>query len=348
MIESKHGDLLKADAEALINTVNTVGIMGKGIALQFRQAFPANYDAYRAACKRGEVELGKMFVVPTNSLTPPQWIINFPTKADWRSKSRMEDIEAGLSDLIAVIRELEIRSVAVPPLGCGNGGLDWSEVRPRIEAAFAELPDVQILLYAPEGAPEVDTMPVATKRPNMTQFRAALLGALERYALPGYRLTLLEIQKLAYFLQAAGQPLKLEFGKDKYGPYAEKLNHVLQNMEGHHLRGYGDRSRNASIHLLADASAEAAEVIAADTEMQKRLQRVADLIEGFETPHGLELLATVHWVALSNPAAAANPDQAIADVHAWNQRKRETFPPKHIAIAWRRLQSHHWFELNTE
>src|SRR5690349_8544281 len=125
MIEHKAGDLLRADVEALVNTVNTVGIMGKGVALQFRQAYPDNYAAYRKACTHGEVQIGKMFVFATGYLTNPRLIINFPTKRDWRSKSRLEDIEAGLIDLVAVVRSERITSIAIPPLGCGNGGLQW-------------------------------------------------------------------------------------------------------------------------------------------------------------------------------------------------------------------------------
>src|SRR5260370_31381484 len=211
MIYKAEGDLLSTDAEALVNTVNTVGVMGKGIALQFKQAFPDNYSAYEAACKRGEVELGRMFVFHRNGLHNPGIIINFPTKKHWRGKSKIEDIESGLRDLINVVKVENIHSIAVPPLGCGNGGLKWSLVRPRIEQAFAEVPEVAVQLFHPEGAPRAEEMKVATKRPAMTPGRAVILGLLSRYALPGYRLTLLEIQKLAYFLQEAVQLLHLDF-----------------------------------------------------------------------------------------------------------------------------------------
>jgi O-acetyl-ADP-ribose deacetylase (regulator of RNase III) len=142
MIEEAKGNLLEADAEALVNTVNTVGHMGKGIALQFKQAYPENFLAYARAVKRGEVRAGRMFVVPTGFVTNPRYIINFPTKRHWRGRSRIEDIEAGLEALVGEIRRLGIRSIAVPPLGCGNGGLDWRDVEPRIKRALAELPDV--------------------------------------------------------------------------------------------------------------------------------------------------------------------------------------------------------------
>ena len=151
MIQPTEGNLLKAPAEALVNIVNTEGVMGKGIALQFRQAYPGMFKAYVDACKRGQVQLGRMDVHDLGGLAEgPRWIINFPTKGHWRASSRLVDIDAGLDDLIATVRRLGIRSIAVPPLGCGHGGLDWAQVRPRIEQAFARVPEVSVRLYAPE------------------------------------------------------------------------------------------------------------------------------------------------------------------------------------------------------
>ena len=139
MIRFTTGDILAEDAEALVNTVNCVGVMGRGIALQFKKAFPENFRVYAAACRRGEVQPGRMFVFETGALTNPRYIINFPTKRHWRGNSRIEDIDAGLKDLATVIRQRDIRSIAVPPLGAGLGGLEWSEVRPRIERDVARL-----------------------------------------------------------------------------------------------------------------------------------------------------------------------------------------------------------------
>ncbi len=342
MIYKAEGDLLGTDAEALVNTVNTVGVMGKGIALQFKQAFPDNYAAYAAACKRGDVEPGKMFVYH-RSTGNPRIIINFPTKKHWKGKSKIGDIESGLRALIEVVKKEGIRSIAVPPLGCGNGGLDWSLVRPRIEQAFIEVPDVTVQLFHPEGAPAADEMRIATKCPAMTPGRAVILGLLSRYALPGYRLTLLEIQKLAYFLQEAGQSLKFDFQKQRYGPYAENLHFVLQRMEGHFVRGYGDRSRDVSLELKPEAVREAEEFLVGEADTFARLARVSKLIEGYETPYGLELLSTVHWVAVhEDPAAKTDPKNAVSGVLSWNEHKRKTFTPERIIAAWRRLQTESW------
>jgi O-acetyl-ADP-ribose deacetylase (regulator of RNase III) len=348
MIECVKGNLLEADAEALVNTVNTVGVMGKGIALQFRQAFPENYEAYRKACEHDEVQPGKMFVVPTGKLTNPRYIINFPTKRHWKGKTKIEDVESGLVALIETVKQYDIKSIAVPPLGCGNGGLRWQQVRPLIEKAFAELPDVCVLLYEPTGAPEAEKMKTATKRPNMTAGRAVLLSLLENYLLPGYRLSMLEVQKLAYFLQAAGQPLKLEYTKNKFGPYTETLHHVLQKMEGHFIKGYGDRSQRAatqSIHLMPEALNEAEAFLNNDAETLRRLEYVSRLIEGYEFPYGLELLATVHWVVTKeNETAKADVGEAIKAVHAWSVRKEKMFSKEHLELAWKRLRDNGWFQ----
>ena len=157
MIELKTGDLLTTDAEALINTVNTVGVMGKGIALQFKKAFPENYESYKKACNEGRVKPGHMFIFDRQSLTNPHYIINFPTKRHWKGKSKVEDIKSGLASLVEDVKNLGIKSVAVPPLGCGLGGLRWSQVYALMKEAFANAPDVQWMVFEPSGAPTPKT-----------------------------------------------------------------------------------------------------------------------------------------------------------------------------------------------
>ena len=181
MIRFTAGNILDAEAEALVNTVNCVGIMGRGIALQFKQAFPENFSAYEAACRRKAVEPGRMFVFDTGELTFPRYIINFPTKRHWRGKSRMEDIDSGLIALVEEIRARGIRTIAVPPLGSGLGGLDWSEVRPRIEAALRDLPGVEASVYEPGGAPPDSRPNRSTAVPKMTAGRAALVSLMSQY-----------------------------------------------------------------------------------------------------------------------------------------------------------------------
>ena len=345
MIEHTQGNLLSADAQALVNTVNCVGYMGKGIALQFKQAFPDNFKAYQRACKAEEVQPGRMFVFETGGLVNPRYIINFPTKRHWRGNSRMVDLESGLADLVAAVQRLGIRSIAIPPLGSGLGGLDWQQVKPRIEAAFADLPDVHVLLYEPKGAPEASRMPVGTRRPHLTVPRALFISLMERYAALDYRQTLLEIQKLAYFLQQAGEALRLRYEKGVYGPYAHNLNKVLETLEGHYTRGLGDSQKpDTEIILLPGATEEAEKFLTEHEDSRARLDQVARLIAGFETPYGMELLSSVHWVVTSDGTAADAPEETVEAIHAWNDRKRRMFQPKHIEVAWRRLKEQGWLD----
>jgi O-acetyl-ADP-ribose deacetylase (regulator of RNase III) len=343
MIERAAGNLLLAEAEALVNTVNCEGFMGKGIALQFKQAFPDNFKVYQKACKAGEVTPGSMLIVEPSELVRPKYIINFPTKRQWREKSRLEDIESGLAALIADVLRLGIKSIAVPPLGCGNGGLDWEVVRPLIEKAFEPLPDVRVLLYEPSGSPPADTMPVRTERPNMTPGRALLIKLIEQYSTLAYRKTLLEIQKLAYFLQVSGEDLRLKYVAHHYGPYAHNLGKVLERIEGHFLRGYGDSLKpDVELELLPGAVEEADAFLADKKESLDRLKRVAELIEGFETPYGMELLSSVHWVATQGSKPAKSGEEAVGAIQGWNARKKKLFKPEHVRIAWRRLEETKW------
>ncbi len=343
MIEITHGDILTANTEALVNTVNCVGVMGRGIALQFRKAFPENFKVYQAACEREEVRPGKMLVFETGLLTGPRSIINFPTKRHWRGKSQMQDIEAGLPALIDEIKKRGIRSVAVPPLGCGLGGLDWSKVRPKIVHAFEKLPDVQVLLFEPSGAPKAEEMVKERRAPGMTPGRAVLVELMSRYlaAVMDPFITLLEIHKLMYFMQEAGEELRLKYEKAPYGPYAKNLRHVLSLVEGHFITGYGDAedSPDKPIALLPGVTASASAFIESHPETQARFDRVARLIRGFETPFGMELLATVHWVCTRE--GAKSEDETVERTYAWSERKKG-FDRRQIALARDLLTAQGW------
>ncbi|HJT77741.1 MAG TPA: macro domain-containing protein [Gemmataceae bacterium] len=346
MIRRVRGNLLEADVEALVNTVNTVGVMGRGVALQFKHAYPANYAEYRAACEAGEVEPGKMLVVEVNPLYNPRYIINFPTKRHWKGKSRLEDIESGLTALAGDIRRLGIKSVAVPPLGCGLGGLDWRQVFPRIEAALGHLPGVEVLVYEPEGAPAAAAMPNRTPRPRMTAGRASLLALMHGYLEPlmDDAVTLLEAHKLMYFMQEAGEPLRLDFVQGIYGPYATNLHHVFEKVEGHFLVGFGDgrEAPGKTLELKAEAVRAAEAFLANRTPTRNRLARVLRLIEGFETPYGMELLASVHWVATHVEKARIDVEAAREGVAAWSERKQKLFTAEHVKVAWEHLQQDRW------
>jgi len=254
----------------------------------------------------------------------------------------------GLRSLVEEIRRLGISSVALPPLGCGLGGLSWRDVKPIIERAFAALPDMRVILFEPIGAPDAKSMPVRTKRPKMTIARALLIRLIHQYAQLAYRLTLLEVQKMAYFLQEAGEPLRLRYEPGLLGPYAHNLNKVLEIMEGHFIRGYGDSQKpDVEIELLPGAIEESDGSVSNSEASLSRLKRVAKLIEGFETPYGLELLSSVHWVAVHGMDEVSNPEDAVRAVHKWNERKRKMFKPEHLHIAWERLAEQGWLGSST-
>ncbi len=344
MIELKRGDILKADVEAIVNTVNCMGAMGRGIALQFKKTFPDNFKYYEAACKQGLVQPGVMCIYDTGNLVHPRYIINFPTKRHWKGKSQMEDIESGLVALVAEVKNKGIKSIAIPPLGCGLGGLAWSEVLPRIEAAFAQLSsDISVLVYEPAGAPSAENIAKTTKKPTMTIGRAALLALTRRYldAVMDPTFTLLELQKLMYFMQESGENLNLHYQKAPYGPYAKTLSHVLNHIEGHFIYGYldGGDAPEKPLELNLECIPIAEAFLEEHSETHARFDRVTDLIQGFETPYGMELLSTVHWVAKHEHATTL--ENIISKVHNWNPRKK-MFRVEQINIALSTLTEKGW------
>lgn len=341
MVHLTKGDILSADVEALVNTVNCVGVSGRGIALQFRKAFPENFKAYEAACKQGTVQPGRVFVFETGRLTNPRYIINFPTKRHWRGNSRMEDIELGLEDLAREVHRHGIRSIALPPLGSGLGGLSWSNVRPKITAALKALPEVHAIVYEPSGAPTPTA--VSSKVPRMTAGRAALVGLMQRYlaGLMDPFISLLEVHKLMYFMQEAGERLRLRYTKALYGPYAENMRHVLKSVEGHLVSGYldGGDEPEKQLELVPGAVGDAERYLDGNPESRSRFDRVVDLVQGFESPFGLELLASVHWVGKREGASTV--EDAIGLMRAWSERKRR-FAPDQIRLAWEVLHEKGW------
>ncbi len=343
-IQLKSGDLLKEKSEAIVNTVNCVGVMGKGIALQFKQRWPKNFRDYEAAAKRQEIKPGKMFIHDLGEWAKPRFIINFPTKVHWRGDSKLEYIEDGLRDLVKQVKRLGIKSISLPPLGCGNGGLDWDEVRELVFAAFKDQPGLTVNLFEPKGAPPAREMANKTAKPTMTSARAAIIKIISIYREMEYGLTKIEVQKLAYFLEKAGQPLNLNFVKHNYGPYSDTLRHVLKALDGHYIIGVGDFAGEADIAVMPGAVAEADEFIrtSGDEDLANQVERVRNLIKGFETPYGMELLATVHWIATQEPNIRS-ADEAVDAVHNWNARKRAVLRKDHIRIAWDRLKDGGWF-----
>ncbi len=346
VIKEVSGNLLEADVDALVNTVNTVGVMGKGIALQFKRAYPEMFTEYAKAAKAGSITRGKMHVWETGALSGPKYVINFPTKGHWRAPSRLPDIEAGLDDLIEVVEKLGVRSIAVPPLGAGNGGLDWELVEPLIRRAFARLTGVEVHLYPPGPPPRAAEMLSKDAVPKMTAGRAALVASLTEYSRSAITASPLEVQKLMYFLQEAGEPLRLKYTAHHYGPYADNLRHVLRTVEGHLLVGFGDGTAKAleaePLEILPGAASQAQNFLADRPETVDRVERVMELAQGFESMYGLELLSTVHWVATRESTASLEFSTLVRKVHRWSPRKQRMFSERHIEIAFKALCERGW------
>ena len=349
MISEANGNLLDAPVDALVNTVNTVGVMGKGIALQFKRAYPAMFKAYASEAKRGDLSLGRMHVWHTEQLDGPRVLINFPTKGHWRSGSKLADIEAGLDDLVDVIRREQIRSIAVPPLGCGHGGLEWAEVEPLIRSKLSQLEDVDIRLYPPTGAPAAADMRTAGPTPRMTTGRAALIELIGRYSAVAVEgATPIAVQKLMYFLQVAGEELNLRYESNHYGPYADNLRAVLRDIEGHYLEGFGDGSERVEVsepfRVLPGARDAALGTLRERMATLDRIDRVMDLTNGFESTNSLELLATVHWVAVHPMAEGRSDEDITSAVRLWSNRKARLFTQGQIQKALAVMRDRGWLD----
>ncbi|MGO9004272.1 MAG: macro domain-containing protein [Beijerinckiaceae bacterium] len=353
MIEYTTGNLLESDAEALVNTVNTVGVMGKGVALMFKEAFPDNFKSYEAAAKKHEVQIGRMFVTERHSFLGPKFIINFPTKEHWRSPSKLGWIDAGLENLKLVIRERHIKSIALPPLGSGNGGLDWSDVRTRIEAALGPLDDVRIIIYEPTS--KYQNVAKRTGVEKLSPARALVAELVRRYWILGIECSLLEVQKLAYFLERSieirrlDNPLSLAFKAEKYGPYALRLTHLLNGLDGSYLycdKRLGDASP-FDVIWFEDAKTDKIRVYLNSEEARpylSALEMTSVLIDGFESPLGMELLATVDWLLHVERIEPNRLSIRLGLAH-WaggrksSERKQKLFEDRLIDLALERLKS---------
>lgn len=353
MITYTQGNLLEARTEALVNTVNTVGVMGKGIALMFKERFAENFRLYAAACKAGEVQTGKMFITGVNELDGPRWIVNFPTKQHWRAPSQLAWITEGLQDLRRFLIENKVKSIAVPPLGAGNGGLAWAAVREQIEAILADL-DTEVRVFQPTLQYQNAAKRAGVEK--LTPSRALIAELVRRYWVLGMECSLLEIQKLAWFLERAlercnpgDNPLKLQFVAHQYGPYANRLDHLLNDLDGSYLHCdkhisdadpldiiWFDDTRKDCVHryLREDARAYTA-----------ALEYTSALIDGFESPFGMELLATVDWL-LTREAAPPTVPGLREGLQHWRssanaaERKNRLFTGRMLGIALERLTQH--------
>ncbi|WP_417677608.1 macro domain-containing protein [Roseibium sp.] len=338
-IEYKNGDMFDEPTEAIVNTVNCVGVMGKGVALEFKRRWPENFKAYKKLCDAKKISPGSMFIFENHDILSNgkhRYLINFPTKQHWRAKSKIEYVREGLSDFVNQVRELGIKSVALPPLGCGNGGLDWLEVRPLIEKSLSELPDVKFVVFAPVA----ETMkPEQVSVPNdLTVERATMMVAfaeLEKYF--GGHLTRLTAQKLAYFLQVLGTEFGLKFSKQKFGPYSEALHHAFKAMElKHYIYGYSSEEKTVVVTPATYAAADEF-LKSRDIDTAELISKLSLLIDGYETPYGMELLSSVHFLSVSE-GIKTQPEMSEA-LEAWNDHKRDSFPRAAVTAAMDRLRA---------
>ena len=351
MIRYAQGNLLEASAEALVNTVNEIGVMGKGIALMFRDTYPDNAREYEDAAKAGHVRVGHVLATRNLALIGPRWIIHFPTKKHWHQPAKVEWVRTGLKDLVSVVRDKGIHSIAIPPLGCGNGGLEWSQVRPEIEAAAAQLPDVEVIVYEPTH--EYQNAPNREGIEALTPARALIAELVRRYAVLGLECTNLEVQKLAWFLSREIEesnlqdPLDLRFVANRYGPYADRLRHLLDGLDGSYLHCEKRLADAGPLDLIwfEDAKRELVEGYLESPDAAQylpALERTAKLIDGFESPLGMELLATVDWL-LSKGGRARSVEDLRLGLKSWPggtgaaQRKAKLFDDRLLKLAIERL-----------
>lgn len=353
MLHYTKGNLLEAEAEALVNTVNTVGVMGKGIALMFKDAFPENNKIYAKACKDKKVNVGHMFVTQRSDMLGPKWIVNFPTKKHWRQPTKIEWVSSGLKDLVQFIHDNKVKSIAIPPLGSGNGGLEWTDVRNLIEVSLADLHDVDILVYEP--TPRYQNVAKRKGVQKLTPARALIAELVRQYWVLGIECTLLEIQKLAWFLErnieqfASDNPLNLQFEANKFGPYANRLDHLLDALDGSYLhcdKRIADAGPTDIIRFEDSKKDHVQSYLKSSIAKPyvKALESTSALIDGFESPLGLELLATVDWLIVKEDCAA-NLESVKCCLKNWPggaesaKRKQKLFDDRLLSLALDRLRS---------
>lgn len=339
MIQYVIGNILESDAQALVNTVNTVGVMGKGIALQFKKAFPNNFKAYLDACKQGQIDIGKLLVTKDSNLnTGEKIIINFPTKQDWRKPSEYGYIETGLNDLIHIIEKNDIKSIAIPPLGAGNGGLKWEKVKDLIETSLNHL-DIVIYIYEPTTDIKEN---LKKERVKLTDARALLLYVLFDLVANGEFVSEFSSEKICYFLQKFGAEkyFKLDFSPNYYGPYSGKVRFILNTLNGSYVMGYSDMNKKPfePLTLVADAYDQIKQYVEKAPELSKIAQKTITFLNGYYSDFALELLSSVDFLITQNKILTEK--QVIQKLEEWSDRKRSLFSnPRYIRMSLAHIQN---------
>ncbi len=324
MIRFTTGNIFDSSADALVNTVNTEGVMGKGIALQFKKQFPSNYKVYREACKQNRFHIGDLlFFEEENLVEGRKWIINFPTKTTWRQPSQYSYIEKGLEELKKTIPLYPIRSIALPPLGSGNGGLDWNRVKELIKVHLMDV-DLDITVFEPNAAIHEK---MKTERVKLTEARAMLLFMLFQLVKNGEFVSEFSSEKICYFLQRFGakKHLKLQFEPQFYGPYSGLVKRVLNHLNGSYIMGYGgmDKKPFEEMTLVPDGEAEVLKYLEERQDLKEIVKKTDEFLSGFYSDFGLELLSTIDFIMLSKKTV--DKDSVKEYLHSWSDRKRTLF-----------------------
>ncbi len=338
MIQYITGNILESKAQAIINTVNTDGVMGKGIALQFKKSFPNNYKAYVDACKKEKIDIGKLFIFKDSNLTiGEKIIINFPTKRSWRKPSEYSFIEKGLVDLITIIDTNKIQSIAIPPLGAGNGGLEWEKVKKIIEQKLNQL-DIDVFVYEPTS--QIKEY-LKQERVKLTDARALLLYLLYDLVKNGEYVSEFSSEKVCYFLQRFGAKkyFKLEFEPNFYGPYSGKVRFVLNALNGSYIMGYSDMDKKPfePLTLVSDGYETVKNHIENNPELIVISQKTIKFLTGFYSDFALELFSSIDYLTIKNKTM--NKEIISKQLEDWSDRKRSLFSNrKYLDISINHIQ----------
>ncbi|MFD8810288.1 macro domain-containing protein [Streptomyces sp. NPDC059627] len=346
------GDLLKSSMHALVNTVNTVGVMGKGIALAFKKRYPDMFADYVRRCDAKEVRLGQPYPFEVDGHV----VINFPTKAHWRSVSKLSDIIAGLEYLKANYRAWGLRSIAVPPLGCGNGQLEWSVVGPVLISHLAQL-DIPVELYAPYGIDVADgqlNLWDDEKRDESPQGKIdpsliALVEILSRLEDQPYRWPVgrVMLQKLAYFATVAGLPTGFEYERASFGPFSAQLKPAVAKLQNNGLLEERQRGKMFEV-LVGDAYEGARKEFSSQIEKwDKAIDSTCDLVARFDTTQA-EIAATVHYTAYhlyQKNGELPTATEVLNAVEAWKVKRVPPLKREDILRAIANLATRQWIRV---
>ncbi|WP_309892539.1 macro domain-containing protein [Archangium sp.] len=315
VIRFVRGNLFGSQAEALVNTVNCVGVMGKGIAHQFKRAFPAYFEDYATKCRSGKVKLGEVTHFRDNG----RLIISFPTKNHWKAKSNLDDIITGLRSLRAFLEREKVHSVALPPLGCGNGGLSWPTVKQVIlkELSVSTLTDIEV--YEPAGHFESRV----AQEPKVSLAHFVLAGLRSRLNHP----TRLNIQKAAYFFNVLSGTDYFRFTEHKYGPYCVGIEPMFNT-----IRDYLAYTKMDATQMLTDGLGR--RLAGGEADRLSTWAPVIDAVSRFCNQHTkhLEALATAHAV-IASTREPVKLEEVVDKFLAWSPEKSERFGPADVSAA---------------